>query len=78
MPHREAGKRLHGRDQSHLGEAGRTRLGGVDITTAPQYSELGGAKNKCPHFADAETKAHRGQVTSEHMARKRQSQNYAF
>lgn len=49
-----------------------------DITTAPQYSELGGAKNKCPHFADAETKAHRGQVTSEHMARKRQSQNYAF
>lgn len=34
-----------------------------DITTAPQYSELGGAGNRCPHFADKETEAHRGQAT---------------
>lgn len=78
MPHRELGKDCMAETQPTLGKQAGQDWVVSDITTAPQYSELGGAGKRCPHFADEETKVHRGQVTSEHIARKRQSQDYAF
>lgn len=45
-----------------LAKGAREDLVISDTTTAPQYSELGGSGNRCPHFADKKSEGHSGQM----------------